>query len=159
LKIGAAKSATMVMTDRQLDVHAPLLARALPNVVRGVAKDVAAALDYLAATPYDETRSLLDFTTVMINSEMSRTMRQLAADSVDRTGTDHNPFTNTVLLAGKDVRGGLVLGASDFQTADEDAGVNRPCEDDGLEPELRLRFRQALPPNPNGGVRHIEKYQ
>jgi hypothetical protein len=45
-------------------------------------------------------------------------MRQKNAP-LDKTGTDHNPLTNTILLGGKGIRGGLVIGASDFQSPDE----------------------------------------
>jgi uncharacterized protein (DUF1501 family) len=119
LRIGAARSALMVMPDRLLDVHAPQLARKLPGVVSTMVDDVALTLDTLASTPFDATRSFLDVTTVMVVSEMSRTMRQLGVEGIEFTGTDHNPLTNTVLLAGKGIRGGTVLGASDFQTPDE----------------------------------------
>ncbi|MGE0616693.1 MAG: DUF1501 domain-containing protein, partial [Bacteriovoracia bacterium] len=62
--------------------------------------------------------SLLDVTTIMVSSEFGRTMRQEGL-AIDKTGTDHNPLTNTILLGGKGIRGGCVFGASDFQTPDE----------------------------------------
>jgi hypothetical protein len=43
----------------------------------------------------------------------------MRAWSFDETGTDHNPFTNTFLIGGKGIRGGLVLGESDFATIAE----------------------------------------
>ena len=38
---------------------------------------------------------------------------------IDDTGTDHNPLANTFIVGGKGVKGGQVIGASDFATADE----------------------------------------
>ncbi len=52
--------------------------------------------------------------TVMISSEFGRTMRQKNASDVDSTGTDHNPLSNSVLLAGKGIKAGQVIGASDL---------------------------------------------
>ncbi|WP_394840696.1 DUF1501 domain-containing protein [Pendulispora brunnea] len=39
---------------------------------------------------------------------------------IDDTGTDHNPFTNSILFAGKGIRAGAVLGGSDFQSSNEE---------------------------------------
>src|SRR5690606_15096378 len=52
-------------------------------------------------------------------SEVSRTMRQNGLP-IEEIGTDHNPLNNTVLIGGKGVRGGYVVGESDFRTADEE---------------------------------------
>jgi hypothetical protein len=51
--------------------------------------------------------NLFDATTFMVMSEFSRTPGLNAAK-----GKDHNPFTNSVLLAGRGINGGKVVGAS-----------------------------------------------
>lgn len=56
-------------------------------------------------------KSLFDHTTFMVITEFSRTPFLNAAK-----GKDHNPFTNSVLLAGKNVRGGTTVGASKLFT-------------------------------------------
>jgi hypothetical protein len=54
----------------------------------------------------------------MITSEFGRTMRQYG-QPIDATGTDHNTYSNTVILGGKGIRPGLVVGASDFRSSTE----------------------------------------
>jgi len=72
----------------------------------------------LVETPYDSKRSMMDVTTVVINSEFSRTMRQ-EQNPIDATGTDHNNLNNSFVIAGKGIRGGLVVGASDYAVSGE----------------------------------------
>ncbi|MBL7715369.1 MAG: DUF1501 domain-containing protein [Bdellovibrionales bacterium] len=55
--------------------------------------------------------SLFDHTTFMAYNEFSRTPYLNAA-----AGKDHNPLTNSVLLAGKGVQGGVVVGESQIIT-------------------------------------------
>lgn len=65
------------------------------------------------AIPYGKG-SLFDATTFMVSSEFSRT------PFLNRNnGKDHNPLTNSVLLAGFGIRGGQVIGRSHLYTADE----------------------------------------
>src|SRR5262249_26626751 len=71
---------------------------------------------------FDATRSLFDLTTVMVASEFSRTLR--AADRpIQQTGTHHNQYANTMLIGGRGIRGGMVIGASDLPN--EHAEVSR----------------------------------
>jgi uncharacterized protein (DUF1501 family) len=59
-------------------------------------------------TPYGESgESLYDRTTFMVLSEFSRT-----PDLNSGKGKDHNPLTNSVLLAGGNINGGQTIGAS-----------------------------------------------
>jgi hypothetical protein len=57
-------------------------------------------------------------TTVLVASEFSRTLRQ-EGPALEDSGTDHNPLSNSVLLGGKGITPGLILGQSDFQTSSE----------------------------------------
>ncbi len=108
-----------------LDAHTPERARRSPESVGYTLRRAADAFRILSAAPFDATRSMLDVTTVLVSSEFSRTLRQ-ADRPLDATGTDHNPLTGTVLLGGCGVRAGLVVGASDLQSADETlSGVHR----------------------------------
>ncbi len=80
---------------------------------------ISKTLEYFKNTAYDSTRSLLDVSTVMVATEFGRTMRQNHV-SFEDCGTDHNTFCNSFLFAGKGIRGGQVIGASDFQTSQEE---------------------------------------
>ncbi len=116
-----------------LDNHDADSAKSLPERVSLIVKDLKMVLDYLRQTPYDEGRSMLDVTTIAVTSEFSRTMRQFSRD-IDDTGTDHNPLTNTVLLAGKGIKGGHVVGASDFQSAKEQlSGAHLSLDSDKIK--------------------------
>jgi hypothetical protein len=60
-------------------------------------------------------------------------MRQLGRP-IDDTGTDHNPLSNSVLIGGAGIKSGLVLGASDFQTATETlSGAHQALDPEGLK--------------------------
>ncbi len=115
---GFYKFDTDLSEDLNLDVHDPGSAKKMPQVAKKVAEEIAAAIEYMKTTAFDEQNSLLDVTTVLIGSEFSRTMRQMNV-AIDNTGTDHNPLTNTFLMGGKGIKGGLVLGESDFASSTE----------------------------------------
>ena len=72
--------------------------------------EVAGVFKLFKKIPY-RRGSLFDCTTFMVMSEFSRTPALNAAK-----GKDHNPFTNSVLLAGKGIVGGTVVGASRLLT-------------------------------------------
>lgn len=114
-----ARSAVWTLTEQGgFDTHNAASAKKQPELFATVAGKLTTVFKFLANTPYDSTRSMLDVTTVMITSEFSRTMRKLD-EPIDDTGTNHNSLNNTVLIGGKGICGGLVIGASDFQSADE----------------------------------------
>ena len=69
----------------------------------------------LKNTPYDDQRSMLDVTTIMVSSELSRTLR--AEGPSENTGTNHNPLSNSILIGGKGIRGGLVIGETDMENS------------------------------------------
>ncbi len=114
-RLGVARSAIYLLPE-DFDVHSPDRARSQPRLFATAIERVATLLDGLVETPYDSRRSLLDITTVMVASEFSRTLRS-ADVPAEYTGTHHNQLTNTILLGGKGIRPGLVIGASDL--ADE----------------------------------------
>ncbi|MGE3974167.1 MAG: DUF1501 domain-containing protein [Bdellovibrionales bacterium] len=100
------------------DAHAPTDCKNQPVALAKAMDKVVELIQFLKATPYDQTRSLYDLTTFMVTSEFGRSMRQ-KDKGMDETGTDHNPLANSVLVGGKGIRGGMVIGASDFQTPTE----------------------------------------
>lgn len=67
---------------------------------------VSSMFDVFKATPFKEG-SLFDYTTFMVSSEFSRTPFLNPGQ-----GKDHNSLTNSVLLAGKSINGGRVIGGS-----------------------------------------------
>jgi hypothetical protein len=125
---GISQSATITMnyfsitlpdgSVSTIDVHGAQTAQNSKEIYGVVASDLDEIFNYLKTTQFDDSRSLLDVTTVMITSEFSRTMRQFNVD-IDNTGTDHNPLNNTVLLAGKGIKTGMVVGSSDLNEIDE----------------------------------------
>ncbi|HEX4924927.1 MAG TPA: DUF1501 domain-containing protein [Bdellovibrionales bacterium] len=104
--------------QQQVDCHDVNSAKNHHLVAGALVDYIVKTVAFLKATPFDGTRSLYDVTTVSITSEFSRTMRQ-AGRKIDDTGTDHNNLTNTIILCGKGIKGGLVLGESDFRVVGE----------------------------------------
>jgi hypothetical protein len=117
---GIARGAVFSIVDpgESFDNHAAASAQNQGPSFEALCARIARVFSYLAETPFDDTSSLLDVTTVVVGSEFGRTMRQ-QDQPIDDTGTDHNPLSNTVLIGGAGIKSGLVLGASDFQLADE----------------------------------------
>lgn len=129
-RLSIARSAIYVLPE-YFDVHAEDLAKTQPKLFGDAIGKIAAMLRGLVETPFDAKRSLLDVTTVMIATEFGRTLRS-ADMPIDNTGTNHNPLASTILLAGKGIRGGLVIGASDL--ANEKAPASKAHL--ALDPEL-----------------------
>ena len=120
-RLGIARSAICLLPEN-FDVHAPDQAQRQPQLFASAIDRIATLFDGLIETPYDDKRALIDVTTVMVASEFSRTLR--AQDSpISYTGTHHNQYANTILLGGKGVRAGLVIGATDL--ADERAAASQ----------------------------------
>lgn len=117
VRVGVANAGFLVINE-DLDTHGASSAKALPNIVSKISEALAAVFEHLHTTPSPSGRSMLDDTTIIIGTEFSRTMRQQSGD-FEQMGTDHNPLNNTIILAGKGVKGGQVIGASDFSTTTE----------------------------------------
>jgi len=118
--LGAAKGAILVLdpADNIYDSHDPVSASKQPKSSADLVRQLSTVISSLKSTAYDSSRSLMDVTTFMFSSEFGRTMRQLN-NPIDKTGTDHNPLSNTVIVGGKGIKNGQVLGSSDFNSADE----------------------------------------
>lgn len=111
-RLALARSAIYVLRE-QFDVHDAEQAKLQPKLFTEAVLKIAGLLRALVDTPFDAGRSMLDVTTVMVASEFGRTMR--APDMpIGETGTNHNQFSNSILLGGKGIRGGMVVGASDL---------------------------------------------
>lgn len=104
--------------EHNVDTHDAKSASTAPQLYSSIIEDIKGVLDFLKETPYDDQRSLLDVTTVCIASEFGRTMTQ-KSKSVDHTGTNHNPLGNSVIMAGKNVVTGQIIGQTDLQTLEE----------------------------------------
>lgn len=117
MRVGLTNAGVLIL-NAGIDSHDLTTAQNLPMTLGTHYEAIAAALDYLASVPSPSGRSMLDDTTFLIGSEFSRTMRQNGI-AIDKTGTDHNPLTNTLIVGGKGVRGGQVLGQSDFASSKE----------------------------------------
>lgn len=107
-----ASSAQLDVSNGQLDTHASHVgAHKLEQT--NVWTKVADLIQLFKNTPYG-SGSLFDHTTFMVVSEFARTPALNGAG-----GKDHNPMTNSVLLAGRGIKGGQVIGASRLVTAVE----------------------------------------
>lgn len=137
-RLSLSRAAIYVLPE-QFDVHAPELAKAQPRLFGGAIEKVAALLQGLADTPYDAKRSMFDVTTVMVASEFGRTMR--APDmAIDATGTNHNQYSNSILMGGKGIRGGMVIGASDMADLISPISKAHLAVDPVLEKTLGMPF-------------------
>jgi uncharacterized protein (DUF1501 family) len=106
LATGAAKQGAIELPVTQpLDTHANHEKNHLEGQ-RSFWAGLANLLQLMSETQSGED-SLLDHTIVMAGSEFSRTPALNTAK-----GKDHNPFTNSVLLAGGPIRGGETVGKS-----------------------------------------------
>lgn len=112
-----ARSAIWVVNEN-FDTHNGASARNQPNTFGNVVALLTKIFSLLSNTPFDQKRSILDVTTVLVNSEFGRTMR-IEGARIDETGTNHNSLCNSVLIGGKGIRGGQVIGASDFASPTE----------------------------------------
>lgn len=121
-KSGVSKSATWVFgrTDNppNLDTHDAQTAAAMPEVAKNIVADLALVFKFLKETAYDDSRSLFDVTTLMVSSEFARSMRQTYLE-FEKSGNDHNPLNNSIIIAGKGITGGQVIGQSDFRSVEE----------------------------------------
>jgi hypothetical protein len=137
-RLSLSRAAVYVLPE-QFDVHAPELARAQPELFGNAIGKIAALLKGLVDTPFDAKRSMFDVTTVMIASEFGRTMR--APDMpIDATGTNHNQYSNTILLGGKGIKSGLVVGASDMVNPTEAVSQAHLAVDPVLEKAMGRPF-------------------
>jgi hypothetical protein len=133
-RCGVAQSIILNYGDELfLDVHAPSDAKDQKKKYSSVVDRIVKLLRHLKNSPYDSGRSMLDVTTILVSSEFSRTMRQLNMP-IDGTGTDHNALCNSVWLFGKGIRGGQIIGASDYQTSDETlSGAHQQFDTKGIK--------------------------
>jgi len=106
--------AQLDLTSINLDTHANHAGTHLAQQ-KIVWEQVGVLFKLFKQTPYGSNgESLFDRTTFMVVSDFARTPALNAAG-----GKDHNPMTNSVLLAGRGVKGGLVVGASKLVKAAE----------------------------------------
>jgi hypothetical protein len=113
-KTGLSRAANIVLNGSNLDTHSTH-PQAHLNAQDNLWKQVAEAFYILKNTPgEDGASSLLDNTLVMVTSEFSRTPALNAAK-----GKDHNPMTNSVLIAGCGIKSGLSIGGSRLVTSKE----------------------------------------
>ncbi len=133
-----ARSAIYVLPEF-FDVHSPEQAKAQPRLFAAAIERLAEIIEGLDERPYDATRSMFDVTTIMVASEFGRTMR-ISGSPIHATGTNHNPLSNSILLGGKGIRGGLVVGASDLATEKAQASGAHRALDPVLEKAMGTPF-------------------
>ena len=123
-KNGISKAAIISFNDdfQYYDTHDPEHAKNQPEQFKKLVQYISTVFTFLKNTSYDSQKSFLDVTTVMISSEFTRTMKQ-SGKPIDQTGTDHNPLTNSIIIGGKGIKGGQVIGSSDWQTFDAELSL------------------------------------
>lgn len=104
--------------DEMFDVHAASEAQQQPQKFGRIVDRLLRIFRFLDNQSIDGKNSLLDQTTFLLGSEFGRTRKQILYP-VHETGTDHNPVNNSILIGGKGIQGGLVVGGTDLQTVDE----------------------------------------
>jgi hypothetical protein len=114
-----AKSAVLSLNLPQLvDTHDATSAKASVTLAKSVSQKLKAIIKGLIETEFRDGQSLIDVTTFIIGSEFGRSMRQEGV-ALEASGTDHNPLNSSLLIGGKGLRHGWVVGGSDFITSDE----------------------------------------
>lgn len=136
-RLSISRSAIYVLPE-MFDVHAPVQAKTQPKLFDDAIGRIASLFAGLAETPFDARRSMFEVTTVMVASEFGRTMR--ASGAIDDTGTHHNQFSNSILIGGKGVRAGLVIGASDLPNETATASNAHLVVDPDLEKTMGRPF-------------------
>lgn len=117
LRNGLTNAGVLLLFDN-IDSHDANTASKLPEVIGMYCEAIASVFAHFESVPMPSGGSLLDHTTFLIGSEFSRTMRQPGVP-IDKTGTDHNALTNTLIVGGKGVKGGQIFGQSDFSSSTE----------------------------------------
>jgi hypothetical protein len=100
------------------DTHAFQQAIGQPKMFTDYVGRLARIMKAMKSTPYDDKRSMMDVTTFLVTTEFGRTMRA-PNTPIDKTGTNHNTLSNSLLIGGKGIRSNLVIGQSDFRTSTE----------------------------------------
>ena len=128
-----------------LDTHDGDSASKQPATYQAIVAEIAEVFSFLKSTVFDEAKglSLLDVTTVVISSEFNRTNYQQGM-AMDKTGTDHNSLSNMMLIGGKGIRSGQVIGATDLDVLD-DKGVYQNLSKAHLEFDPELIKRMGKP--------------
>lgn len=103
--LNLSSSASVTIGDDSIDSHSSHEGRHLASQSNAW-EQVKSIFDLFKSIKYKQS-SLFDHTTFMVTTEFSRTPFLNAAK-----GKDHNPLTNSVLLAGKNIPGNQVFGES-----------------------------------------------
>ena len=142
---GVVDVCLVVADGIDFDTHAEKDAAKSPEFFTKLCQNLASLFEALVKTPFDAASglSMMDVTTVMISSEFARTHGQ-SGKAVDKTGTDHNPQSNMVILAGKGIKGDLVVGESDCDALGADGNfANISAAHKSLDSGLLKRMGKA----------------
>lgn len=137
-RLSLTRSAIFVLHE-QFDVHNADQAKRQPEMFQTAVTKIAGLLRSLIDTPFDSKRSMLDVTTFMVASEFGRTLRARGM-RIDNTGTHHNQLANSILIGGKGIVGGLVVGSSDLATVGEKVSASHKALDPMLEKAMGRPF-------------------
>jgi hypothetical protein len=115
---GLSRSA--VLSPRvELDTHSAHPGKHLAEQIKGWSY-LNELFKLFKSVEYKPGKSLFEMTTFLVTSEFTRTPALNTAK-----GKDHNPWTNSALLAGRGIKGGVVEGASHLvEKADSSQGIS-----------------------------------
>lgn len=141
-KAGISKTVALSLDDLEefqgfnFDVHGFEDAKKSPDQYNKLIVAVEKVFDLLQKTQFPGTqKSFLDVTTVLMTSEFNRTTRQMNM-AIDKSGTDHNPLSNTVLIGGKGIKGDLIVGATDLDALNGQTYAKISGAHKSLDPQM-----------------------
>ena len=123
---GLTRVGMIVQTRFDVDLHDPFTSQKnLVNTFTNIGQELRDVFALLKSTmfvgPDGSAVPFIERTTVLISSEFGRTTKsENSTRPVGATGSDHNPFSNSVLVGGRGIVPGLVVGASDLTDCDDD---------------------------------------
>jgi hypothetical protein len=159
-KSGVTKSAILgIEPNQQVDTHDSESAKNQPTLYRELAEKLEIVFRGLRDIEFKPGVSLWDVTTVLVGSEFGRTMRQVGS-AINESGTDHNPLNASLIIGGKGIKGGMVVGASDFKSSKESlSGAHLEKDKAKLKTMGRpFNLGSLLPSNSQPEQFHVDHY-
>ena len=123
---GLTRVGMIVQTRNDVDLHDPSTSQKnLVNTYTNIGQELRDVFALLKSTmfvgPDGNPVPFIERTTVLIASEFGRTTKSESGTApVGATGSDHNTLSNSILVGGRGIVPGLVVGGSDLTDCDDD---------------------------------------
>jgi hypothetical protein len=124
-EFGVSQFATLVI-DADVDSHGVEDSIQDPDTYANISTEISEIFEYLNKNDFISTKTKMrDEVLTMVSSEFNRTtFSETREASIYSSGTDHNPFGNTVLLYGGGIKGLQIIGQTDGQQLTQTAPNN-----------------------------------